>query len=86
VCLKAVIAKMLTYNIFTNKGKYIKDILRYQIPLSIKKKALTFLIIKNYVDIEELLWLNNYYNYVYEGSRVDYNALLKMYCYIFIKL
>jgi hypothetical protein len=35
---------------------------KYKIPLSIKEKALTFLTIKNYVDIKKLFWQYNYYN------------------------
>jgi hypothetical protein len=86
VCLRAATAKVPTYDVFADKGKYIKDVLRYQIPLSIEEKAPTFLTIENYVDMEELLWLNDYHNYVHEGSRVDCSALLKMHCYTFVSL
>lgn len=60
--------------------------LRYTIPLLIEEKAPTFLIIENYVDIEELLWQYNYHNYVYKGCRVDLSALLKMHCYTSARL
>jgi hypothetical protein len=86
VCLRAATAKVPRCDVFADKGKYIKDVLRYQIPLSIEEKAPTFLTIENYVDMEELLWLNNYHNYVHEGSRVDYSALLKMHCYTSARL
>ncbi|KAH9203425.1 hypothetical protein DL95DRAFT_503944, partial [Leptodontidium sp. 2 PMI_412] len=56
---------------------YIKDVLRYTIPLSIEEKALTFLTIESYVDMEELLWQHDHHNYVHEGCRVDLSALLK---------
>ncbi len=54
--------------------------LGYRIPVSIEEKAPTFLTIEKYVVMEELLWLNDYHNYVHEGSRVDCIALLKMHC------
>jgi hypothetical protein len=41
---------------------------------------------ENYVNMEVLLWLNDYRNYVHEGSRVDCSALLKMHCYTFVSL
>jgi hypothetical protein len=44
---------------FADKGKYIKNVPRYKIPLSIEGKAPTFLTIENYIDMEELLWLND---------------------------
>ena len=44
---------------FADKGKYIKNVLRYKIPLSIEGKVPTFLRIENYIDREELLWLND---------------------------
>jgi hypothetical protein len=68
MCLRAASAKVLTCDVFADKGRYIKDVLRYQIPLSIEEKAPTFLTIENHVDMEELLWLNDYHNYVHEGS------------------
>ena len=37
---------------------------RYTILLSIEEKAPTFLIIENYVDMEELLWQYDHHNYV----------------------
>jgi hypothetical protein len=43
--------------------------LRYTILLSIEEKSPMFLTIENYIDIEELLWQYNYYNYVHEGYR-----------------
>ena len=60
--------------------------LRYIIPLLIEEKAPTFLIIENYVDMEELLWQHDYHNYVHEGCRVDLSALLKIHCYTSIRL
>jgi hypothetical protein len=86
VCLRAAYAKVPTYDGFADKGKYIKYELRYNISLSIEEKAPTFLTIENYVDMEELLWLNDYHNYVHEGSRVDCSALLKMHCYTSARL
>ncbi|KAG9231524.1 hypothetical protein BJ875DRAFT_469267 [Amylocarpus encephaloides] len=50
---------------------YIKDVLRHKIPLSIEEKAPTFLTIENYVDMKELLWQHDHYNFVHEGCRVD---------------
>ena len=66
--------------------KYIKDVLRYKIPLSIEEKAPTFLTIENYVDMEELLWQHDHHNYVHEGCCVDLSALLKMHCYTSARL
>jgi hypothetical protein len=45
-----------------------------------------FLIIENYIDIEEQLWLCDYYNYVYKGCYVFLSALLKIYYNITIRL
>ena len=42
MCLNAAYAKVLIYNIFTNEGKYIKNVFRYKIPLSIKKNTNIF--------------------------------------------
>jgi hypothetical protein len=55
-------------------------------PLSVEGKGPTFLTMENYVNMEVLLWLNDYHNYVHEGSRVDCSALLKMHCYTFVSL
>jgi hypothetical protein len=68
------------------RRKYIKDVLRYTIPLSIEEKAPTFLTIENYVNMEELFWQHDYYNYVHEGCRVDLSALLKIHCYTSARL
>ena len=68
------------------REKYVKDVLRYTIPLSIEEKAPTFLTIENYVDMEELLWQHDHHNYVHEGCRVDLSALLKMHCYTSARL
>ena len=68
------------------RRKYIKDVLRYTIPLSIEEKAPIFLTIENYVDIEELFWQHNYHNYVHEGCRVDLSALLKIHRYTSARL
>ena len=54
--------------------------------LSIEENVPTFLIIENYVDIEELLWQCDHHNYVHEGCRVDLSALLKMHYYTSIRL
>jgi hypothetical protein len=61
-------------------------VLRYIIPLSIEEKAPTFLIIENYVDMEELLWQHDHHNYVHEGCCMDLNALLKMHYYTSARL
>jgi hypothetical protein len=45
-----------------------------------------FLTIENYIDIKELLWQHDHYNYVHERCRVDLSALLKMYCYTSARL
>ncbi len=71
---------------FANKRKYIKDELMHKIGLSILQKAPMFFTMENYVSIEELFWQRDYYNYVYEGCRVDLSALLKMHCYTSARL
>jgi hypothetical protein len=68
------------------REKYIINVLRHKIPLLIEEKAPTFLIIENYVDMEELLWQRDHYNYVHEGCRVDLSTLLKMHCYTSARL
>ena len=68
------------------RRKYIEDVLRYKIPLSIKEKAPTFLTIENYVDMEELFWHHDYHNYVHEGCCIDLSALLKIHCYTSARL
>lgn len=45
-----------------------------------------FLIIKNYINMEELLWQHDYYNYAYEGCCVNLSALLKIHYYTFARL
>jgi hypothetical protein len=55
-------------------------------PLSVEGKGPTFLTMENHVNMKVLLRLNDYHNYVHEGSRVDCSALLKMRCYTFVSL
>ena len=71
---------------FTNERKYIKYMLRYKIPLSIKEKEPTYLTIENYVAMEEFLWLDHHHDYPHEASRVDCSTLLKMHYYTSARL
>lgn len=66
--------------------KYIADVLRYKIPLSIEEKEPTYLTIANFMHLQEQLWQKDHHIYAHEGVRVYLSCLLDMHCYSSVRL
>jgi len=50
------------------------------------KKNMTFLTIKNYVHMQEQLWVWDHHDYIHDGYRVDNSNLLNTHCYTSARL
>lgn len=82
--LRYVLIECFIDSVFTNGKKYIEGELAQKIGLLTGKKALrekAFMTIENYVHMQNRLWINDFHDYVHEGSRVDMANLLNTHCF-----
>jgi len=66
--------------------KYIEGDLAEELGLKDLQREQAFLTIENYVKLHELLWFNDYHDYVHDGYRVDNANLLNTHCFTSARL
>jgi hypothetical protein len=66
--------------------KYIEGDLAEELGLKDLHREQAFLTIENYVKLHELLWFNDYHDYVHDGYRVDNANLLNTHCFTSARL